>query len=63
MEIFPLLFWLLLVGAAACVILLRFRPAWMWLTAVSFLGLTLLGVVLFARHGVMGWLAGREPHA
>lgn len=27
-----------------------------------FLGLTLLGVVLFARHGVMGWLAGREPH-
>ncbi|ERS86129.1 branched-chain amino acid ABC transporter permease [Halomonas sp. PBN3] len=28
-----------------------------------FLGLTLLGVVLFARQGVMGWLAGREPHA
>lgn len=27
-----------------------------------FLGLVLLGVVLFARHGVMGWLAGREPH-
>lgn len=25
-----------------------------------FLGLVLLGVVLFARHGVMGWLAGRE---
>ncbi|MFP4137154.1 MAG: branched-chain amino acid ABC transporter permease [Halomonas sp.] len=27
-----------------------------------FLGLTLLGVVLFARHGVMGWLAGRASH-
>ncbi|MBS3667176.1 branched-chain amino acid ABC transporter permease [Vreelandella boliviensis] len=25
-----------------------------------FLGLVLLGVVLFAKHGVMGWLAGRE---
>ncbi len=25
-----------------------------------FLGLLLLGVVLFAKHGVMGWLAGRE---
>ncbi len=42
MEIFPLLFWLLLVGAAACVVLLRYRPAWVWSTAVSFLGLTLL---------------------
>lgn len=42
MEIFPLLFWLLLLGAAACVILLRFRPAWVWPTAVSLLGLTLL---------------------
>lgn len=27
-----------------------------------FLGLVLLFVVLFAKHGVMGWLAGREPH-
>ncbi|MGQ4879625.1 branched-chain amino acid ABC transporter permease [Billgrantia sp. LNSP4103-1] len=27
-----------------------------------FLGLVLLGVVLFAKHGVMGWLAGRERH-
>ncbi|WP_444677076.1 branched-chain amino acid ABC transporter permease [Halomonas sp. E19] len=27
-----------------------------------FLGLVLLFVVLFARHGVMGWLAGRERH-
>ncbi len=42
MEIFPLLFWLLLVGAVACVVLLRFRPAWVWPTAVSLLGLTLL---------------------
>ncbi|MAT96885.1 MAG: hypothetical protein CL608_07065 [Anaerolineaceae bacterium] len=42
MEIFPLLFWLLLVGAAVCIALLRFRPAWTWLTAVSFLGVTLL---------------------
>lgn len=42
MEIFPLLFWLLLFGAAACVVLLRFRPAWVWPTAVSLLGLTLL---------------------
>lgn len=25
-----------------------------------FLGLVLLGVVLFAKHGIMGWLAGRE---
>ncbi|EHJ91146.1 branched-chain amino acid ABC transporter permease [Vreelandella boliviensis] len=25
-----------------------------------FLGLVLLGVVLFAKHGVLGWLAGRE---
>jgi len=25
-----------------------------------FLGLVLLFVVLFAKHGVMGWLAGRE---
>ncbi|MCL7940136.1 branched-chain amino acid ABC transporter permease [Halomonas sp. ATCH28] len=28
-----------------------------------FLGLVLLGVVLFARQGVIGWLAGRERHA
>lgn len=42
MEIFPLLFWLLLVGAIACIALLRFRPTWVWPTAVSFLGLTLL---------------------
>lgn len=42
MEILPLLFWLLLVGAAAIVVLLRFRPAWVWPTAVSFLGLILL---------------------
>ncbi|WGI26681.1 branched-chain amino acid ABC transporter permease [Halomonas alkaliantarctica] len=27
-----------------------------------FLGLVLLGVVLFAKHGVLGWLAGRERH-
>ncbi|MDI5890880.1 branched-chain amino acid ABC transporter permease [Halomonas rhizosphaerae] len=27
-----------------------------------FLGLVLLGVVLFARQGVIGWLAGRERH-
>ncbi|MCC5884162.1 MAG: branched-chain amino acid ABC transporter permease [Halomonas sp.] len=27
-----------------------------------FLGLVLLFVVLFAKHGVMGWLAGRERH-
>ncbi|RDB43929.1 branched-chain amino acid ABC transporter permease [Halomonas sp. DQ26W] len=27
-----------------------------------FLGLVLLLVVLFAKHGVMGWLAGRERH-
>ncbi|APE30090.1 branched-chain amino acid ABC transporter permease [Halomonas aestuarii] len=27
-----------------------------------FLGLVLLGVVLFARQGVIGWLAGGEPH-
>ncbi|MDI5934738.1 branched-chain amino acid ABC transporter permease [Halomonas kalidii] len=27
-----------------------------------FLGLVLLFVVLFAQHGLMGWLAGREPH-
>lgn len=27
-----------------------------------FLGLVLLGVVLFARHGVMGWLEGRAHH-
>lgn len=27
-----------------------------------FLGLVLLFVVLFAKHGLMGWLAGREPH-
>ncbi|MBK7896462.1 MAG: hypothetical protein WAS33_10580 [Candidatus Promineifilaceae bacterium] len=42
MEIFPLLFWLLLLGAAACVALLRFRPAWVWATAVSLLGLSLV---------------------
>ncbi|CAM3607625.1 branched-chain amino acid ABC transporter permease [Halomonas lysinitropha] len=27
-----------------------------------FLGLVLLGVVLFAKQGVIGWLAGREHH-
>jgi branched-chain amino acid transport system permease protein len=27
-----------------------------------FLGLVLLFVVLFAKQGVMGWLAGRERH-
>ena len=42
MEIFHLLFWLLLLGAAACVALLRFRPAWTWPTAVGLLGLVLL---------------------
>lgn len=42
MELFPLLFWLLLLGAAACVVLQRVRPAWAWPTAVSLLGLTLL---------------------
>jgi hypothetical protein len=42
MEIFPLLFWFLLVGAASCVALRRFRPVWLWPTAVSFLGLVLL---------------------
>ncbi|MCC6607193.1 MAG: hypothetical protein IT327_28555 [Anaerolineae bacterium] len=42
MEIFPFLFWLLLLGAAACVALLRFRPAWTWPTAVALLGLALL---------------------
>ncbi|MCB8980431.1 MAG: hypothetical protein H6657_23720 [Ardenticatenaceae bacterium] len=42
MEIFLLLFWLLLLGAAACVALLRFRPAWTWPTAVGLLGLVLL---------------------
>ena len=42
MEIFPLLFWLLLLGASACVALLRFRPAWVWPTAVSLLGLSLI---------------------
>lgn len=42
MEIFQLLFWLLLLGAATCVALLRFRPAWTWPTAVGLLGLGLL---------------------
>jgi len=42
MEIFPLLFWLLLAGSATCAVLERFRPAWVWPTAVSFLGLTLI---------------------
>ncbi|MBK8905686.1 MAG: hypothetical protein IPM53_31175 [Anaerolineaceae bacterium] len=42
MEIFHILFWLLLLGAAACVALLRFRPAWTWPTAVGLLGLVLL---------------------
>ncbi len=42
MEIFLLLFWLLLLGAAACAALLRFRAAWTWPTAVGLLGLVLL---------------------
>jgi hypothetical protein len=42
MEIFLLLFWLLLLGAAACVALLWFRPTWVWPTAVGLLGFTLL---------------------
>lgn len=42
MAIFQLLFWLLLLGAAASVVLLRFRPAWTWPTAVGLLGLVLL---------------------
>jgi hypothetical protein len=42
MEIFPLLFWLLLLGAAACLAWLRFEKNWGWLTAVSLLGLSLL---------------------
>ena len=42
MEIFPVLFWLLLLGAAACTALLWFRPALAWPTAVGLLGFTLL---------------------
>ena len=42
MEIFLLLFWLLLLGAAACVALIWFRPAGVWPTAMGLLGLTLL---------------------
>ena len=42
MEISLLLFWLLLLGAAACFGLLRYRPALAWPTTAGLTGLTLL---------------------
>ncbi|GJM40933.1 MAG: hypothetical protein DHS20C20_12150 [Ardenticatenaceae bacterium] len=42
MEIFPLLFWLLLLGAVVCVALIHFEKNWGWPTAVSLLGISLL---------------------
>ncbi|WP_420645366.1 hypothetical protein [Candidatus Leptofilum sp.] len=42
MEIFALLFWLLLLGAAVCVVWLRFEKDWGWPTAVPLLGISLL---------------------
>lgn len=42
MEIFPLLFWLLLLGAVVCVAFVRLEKRWGWQTAVSLLGLSLI---------------------
>ena len=43
MDITVSLFWLLLAGAAAALVLQRFRPRLAWPTAVSLLGITLVG--------------------
>ncbi|MCP4417945.1 MAG: hypothetical protein GY805_15090 [Chloroflexi bacterium] len=42
MEIPLLIFWLLLLGAAISVVMMRFRPAFVWATAVGTTSLTLL---------------------
>jgi hypothetical protein len=48
MEISLLIFWLLLLGAVVSIVMLRFRPAAVWLTAVGTTSLTLL-IWLFLR--------------